>query len=226
MDEFNNDRNPFEEEKQGTQNPYGEQQGYQQQAPYQQPQNPYNQQPDPYNQQPNQYSQQQNPYSQQPNQYNQQQNPYSQPYQQNIPQQGYAQPRGYGMPYQPYASRQQSTGMAVASLVLGIISIVCAFFSLFIVPLIIPLIGLILGIVYKTKHYTVGRGISTAGIITSAIGLVLPFVLLVVLVAAMPALIEFVRQNSPEQYKELYDTYSKQFPEWFNEAAIFIKSLF
>lgn len=222
MDEFNNDRNPFDEEKQSTPNPYAAQQDftpYQQQDPYnQQPQqNPYNQQPqNPYNQQPqNPYNQQQQPQYQQPphNPYNQQpQNPY------------YQQPQAYGG-YQPYPQRQ-STGMAMASLVLGIISIVGAFFSLFIIPLIIPLIGLILGIVYKTKHYSVGRGLSTAGIITSAIGLVLPFVLLVVMIAAMPALIEYVRQTSPEEYKQLYDMYSEQFPQWFSEAAIFIKNLF
>lgn len=230
MDEFNNDRNPFDEEKQSTPNPYAEQQD-----PYnQQSQNPYNQQPqDPYSQQPQQnpYQQQQqpqNPYQQQQNPYNQPQNPYNQqpqnPYNQQPQNPYYQQPQAYGG-YQLYPQRQ-STGMAMASLVLGIISIVGAPFSMFIIPLIIPLIGLILGIVYKTKHYSVGRGLSTAGIITSAIGLVLPFVLIVVMIAAMPAMIEYIRQTSPEEYKQLYDMYSEQFPQWFSEAAIFIKNLF
>lgn len=244
MDEFNNDRNPFDEEKHGEQqdfvpyqqqdqynqpqqnaDPYNQQPNYnQQQNPYNQQQNPYNQPQNPYNQPQNPYNQQQNPYNQQQNLYNQQQNPYNQqqnPYQQQAP---YGQQAAYGGYYQPYPQRQ-STGMAVASLVLGIISILISFFSMLIFPLIIPLIGLILGIVYKTKHYSVGKGLSTAGIITSAIGLVLPFVLLAVMVAAMPSLIEYIRQTSPEEYKQLYDMYSEQFPQWFSEAAIFIKNL-
>ena len=144
MDEFNN--NPFNEDKKAGGNPS----------------DPYNVQNDPYNQQPVQgqngqpYQQpynvppQNGPYQQNP-QYQQGQNPYNMPQggygynQQNIPQNGYAAPQGYGVPYQP---QQTGTGMAVASLALGILSI-CTGLFMFSLPFLflMPIIGIILGIV-------------------------------------------------------------------------------
>ena len=206
---------------------------------------PYNQQPqqsagqynDPYNQQPQQSAgQYNNPYNQQPQQNAGQYNPYSQsnqqqynmpnnPYQQNYtyPQQGYAQQQSYGMPYQ----RPQSTGMAVASLVLGIISIVMGLF-MFAAPVLflVPIIGIILGIVFKCKRFSVGKGLSTAGIITSSIGLAIPVILLifvmVMLVTHGAELMEYIKQISPDQYEELYELYGDQFPEWFDGIMSFI----
>ena len=188
MDEFNNDKNPFDEQPSGGQdaNPYAQQNNQQQNG------NPYAQQGgNPYNQQPQQNA---NPYNQ-PNQgyaYNQQNIPqqgYSQP--QGYQQQGYAQ-QGYGAPYmQPYA-QQGSTGMATASLVLGIISIVMGIPMLMLPPLfILPIIGLVLGIVFKTKHLPVGKGLSTAGIITSSLGLVLPILLVILFVVLFFTSAEF-----------------------------------
>lgn len=221
MDEFNNEKNPFDEQTGGDTmpntdyNPYG--------APREQQGNPYMQSADPYNQQnpQNPYQQQnQNPYNQQ-----MQQNPYQQTNQgytynqQNIPQQGYVNPQGYAQGYQPYP-RPQSTGMAAASLVLGIISIVCALFTMaFPVLFLVPIIGLILGIVFKCKHLPVGKGMSTAGIITSAIGIVIPIAVIALMVVLLltngAQIMEFVKEYSPEQYEELYDLYGDQFPQWF-----------
>ncbi len=223
MDEFNNNPNPFNEDKNTV------------------PGNEYNTPPaDPYNQQPvqnsypqqngqqNPYPGQQNPYTQQ-QQYNAPNGQYQQNYtynQQNIPQQGYARPQGYapyGMPYQ----QPQSTGMAVASLVLGIISIVTGLFMFsFPVLFLLPIIGLILGIVYKTKKFSVGKGLSTAGIVTSALGLLIPLALLILVVVLLltngAELMEYIKQTSPEQYEELYELYGEQFPDWFSGIMSFI----
>ena len=210
MDEFNN--NPFNEDKSGA-DP---------QNPYQQPvQGQQGQGYDPYNQQPMQGQPMQNgqPYQQ----------PYNVPPQNGQYQQGqnpYGMPQGYGVPYQP----QQSTGMAVASLVLGIISI-CTGLFMFSFPFLflVPIIGIILGIVFKTKKLPVGKGMSTAGIITSVIGLVIPLALLifviVMLVTNGAELMQYMKQVSPEQYEQLYEVYGEQFPEWFNGAIMFLTNL-
>ncbi|MCM1329515.1 MAG: hypothetical protein NC253_08765 [Ruminococcus sp.] len=223
MDEFNNDRNPFDEQS-GGQTPYGQQE---QQNP-----NPYAQQTppntDPYNQQSGQGSPyngqpQQNPY----NQYNQPSGGYYN--QQNIPQ-GYGQPQGYGMPYQQMYMQKPSTGMATASMVLGIISIVLCIPAM-VAPVlgIIPVIGLILGIVYKTKRLPVGKGFSTAGIIMSAIGILLPILLLILSLVFVMNNPDYVREylnllkeTDPEQYQEYYDQLGGMFPDWFESVMFFI----
>ncbi|MBD5146301.1 MAG: DUF4190 domain-containing protein [Ruminococcus sp.] len=229
MDEFN--YNPFNEDKNDA-DPQNQ---------YQQPmQNQQGQGYDPYNQQPMQGQQMQNgqqynvppqngqPYQQQYNvppqngQYQQGQNPYG------MPQGGYAAPQGYGVPYQPQP--QQSTGMAVASLVLGIISI-CTGLFMFSFPFLflVPIIGIILGIVFKSKKLPVGKGMSTAGIITSVIGLVIPIALLifviVMLVTNGAELMQYMKQVSPEQYEQLYEMYGDQFPQWFDGAVMFLTNL-
>ena len=210
MDEFNN--NPFNEDKSGA-DP---------QNPYQQPvQDQQGQGYDPYNQQPMQGQPMQNgqPYQQ----------PYNVPPQNGQYQQGqnpYGMPQGYGVPYQP----QQSTGMAVASLVLGIISI-CTGLFMFSFPFLflVPIIGIILGIVFKTKKLPVGKGMSTAGIITSVIGLVIPIALLVFVIVMLMTngadLMQYMKQVSPEQYEQLYEMYGDQFPQWFDGAVMFLTNL-
>ncbi len=232
MDEFNNAPNPFNEDNNGNAGNEPNKGGYNMPSA-----DPFNQQPvqnnsqynTPYSQQTGQ--QNANPYdrsAQQPQQYNIPNGQYQQNYtytNQNIPQQGYAQPQGYGMPYQ----QPQSTGMAVASLVLGIISITMGLF-MFAAPVLflVPIIGLILGIVFKCKRLSVGKGLSTAGIITSSIGLAIPVLLLifvmVMLVTHGAEVMEYVKQVSPDQYNELYELYGDQFPEWFSDAiSMFIK---
>lgn len=233
MDEFNNNNNPFNEDK----TPAGG-------SP-----DPYNAQNDPYNQQPGQVQNGQpyqqpygvppqngQPYQQQygvppqNGQYQQGQNPYNMPQggygynQQNIPQNGYAAPQGYGVPYQP---QQTGTGMAVASLVLGIISI-CTGLFMFNFPFLflLPIIGIILGIVFKSKKLPVGKGMSTAGIITSIIGLLIPIALLVFVIVMLVThgaeLMQYMKQISPEQYEQLYEIYGDQFPQWFSGAVSFL----
>lgn len=234
MDEFNN--NPFNEEKSGgiPENPYM-QQG-RQEPPQQQFQQPQNY--DPYNQQPvqgQQYAQSQQQYDLPPQNGQNGQNPYGVQggcnyNQQNIPQSGYVPPQGYyanqGYGYNaPY--QQQSTGMAVASLVLGIISI-CTGLFMFSFPFLflMPVIGIILGIVFKCKKLPVGKGMSTAGIITSAIGLAIPIALLAFVVVMLltngAELMQYLKQISPDQYEQLYEIYGDQFPQWFDAAVSFL----
>lgn len=228
MDEFNN--NPFNEDKMP--DPYNAQNDpYNQQAG--QNVNPYNQQPvqgqnvQPYQQQYN-FPPQDGQYQQNP-QYQQEQNPYNMPQggynynQQNIPQNGYAAPQGYGVPYQP---QQAGTGMAVASRVLGILSI-CTGLFMFDLPFLflMPIIGIILGIVFKCKRLPVGKGMSTAGIITSAIGLAIPVALLILVIIMLVTngaeLMQYMKQVAPEQYEQLYELYGDQFPQWFSDAVSF-----
>ncbi len=166
-------------------------------------------------------------------QYQQQyQQPYQQNYnynQQNINQQGYVPPQQGGYGYQQYTPypQQPSQGMAIASLVLGIISIVFALFTaMFPFLFLVPIIGIILGALHKGKHLPVGKGISTAGIVTSIIGIILTiliYVLCVILVIyGMEEMIDFIRQTSPEDYEMLYEMYGEMYPEWFDEAIRFI----
>lgn len=169
----------------------------------------------------------------------QQQQPYQQPYQQNynynqqpINQQGYVPPQqgGYGyQQYMPYP-QQPSQGMAIASLVLGIVSIVFSLFSMALPFLfLIPIIGIVLGALHKSKHLPVGKGLSTAGIITSIIGIILPIVIIIACVAFIFSNPEFMREYMdlykeiyPEEYELYYETLGEQFPEWFSDAIKFV----
>ncbi|MEZ3453621.1 MAG: hypothetical protein K1W17_04545 [Oscillospiraceae bacterium] len=235
MDEFNN--NPFNEEKSGVSpaDPCAQQGQQEQPQQYQQPLN-Y----DPYNQQPaqgQQYAQNQQQYDLPPQNGQNGQNPYGAQggfnyNQQNVPQGGYVPPQGYyanqGYGYNaPYQQPQQSTGMAVASLVLGILSI-CTGLFMFNVPFLflLPIIGIILGIVFKCKKLPVGKGMSTAGIITSAIGLAIPLALLafviVMLLTHGAELMQYLKEISPDQYEQLYEIYGDQFPQWFDAAVSFL----
>lgn len=154
--------------------------------------------------------------------------------------------------YDPYAPQnggysgypQQmaySTGMAVASLVIGIVSIMSVMFMImFPILFVLPVVGIVLGAIYKSKHYPVGRGMSTAGIVTSVVSIVLvvaifvmAFVMLLSIIQSgrMPEIMQFIKNNNPETYRQCYELYYEQFPEWFegvstlfaNIAALFVK---
>ena len=71
---------------------------------------------------------------------------------------------GYGMPYQPPA---EGSGKAVASLVLGIISLLAWCIPLFGLP--ISIVGIVLGAKSTRSN---SRGMAIAGVVTSTIGLV------------------------------------------------------
>ncbi|MGN1136862.1 MAG: DUF4190 domain-containing protein [Oscillospiraceae bacterium] len=235
MDEFNNNNNNnenqnFGEESFAEQERRNEQQG--QYDPYNSPINgqgqydPYNMPLDQQNPQPAPQQYQQNPYNmsyagqhQVPPDFD----PYKQPLPQN--------PYGGGM-YFDANGMPYKTGLATASLVLGIISLVLTFTSfIFIPPLgLLPIIGIILGCVYKGKHQPVGKGASTAGIICSAVSLVLCVLFIVLCVVIflnyMPQMMEFLKSYSPEVYEQYYDMFYDMYPEWFDTAAALFSRFF
>ena len=116
------------------------------------------------NQQNNQYNQQNEQYNQQYNQpqYNQQQ------YNQQYNQQQYNQPNNYNN-YNNYAPNQyqqpqdNSRGLAIASLVLGIVSFFCC-------GSVCSIVGIVLGVLSRKKKPT-DNGMDTAGIVLSIIAL-------------------------------------------------------
>ena len=117
------------------------------------------------NQQNNKYNQQNEQYNQQYNQpqYNQQQ--YNQP---QYNQQQYNQPNNYNN-YNNYAPNQyqqpqdNSRGLAIASLVLGIVSFFCC-------GSVCSIVGIVLGVLSRKKKPT-DNGMATAGIVLSIIAL-------------------------------------------------------
>ena len=123
---------------------------------------------------------------QQPPQQTYYQQPNQQQYYQQQGQQPYYQPQA-GAPYQQDAPGR---GNAVASLVLGIIALVVAWFGWgAIIAIVLSIIGIILGINGR-KQLTPeqGRGMATAGMVCSIIALVLSAIVFVSCVICASAL--------------------------------------
>lgn len=89
-------------------------------------------------------------------------------------------PTGQQMPEQTYyePQKQEKTGLALAALILGIISLVvsCMGFNI-----IVAIIAIILGAVYLSKKQQARRGMAIAGLVLGIISIAL-FVLMVVLI--------------------------------------------
>lgn len=154
MGDYNNQDNNFENQQNQNANP---------QQQYQQPQN---------NEQQPMYQQ---PQYQQP-QYQQPQQQYQQPqYQQPQYQQPQYQQTDYQYQNQPVQPKK-SIGLAVTSMVLGIVSL--AFFCIPYLALPVGIVGLILGIV-SIKGHKDGKGMAIAGIIMSSVGIVIAVIFLI-----------------------------------------------
>ncbi len=110
-------------------------------------------------------------YNQAPNYQNPQ---YNQNYNQNYNQ---GQPQGYGYNTAPIAPPAAGKGMAIAALVLGIVSFFCF-------PAITGTLGIIFGCVAKGKGCR--SGMATAGIICGAIGIALWLIMLILGFSFMP----------------------------------------
>lgn len=123
------------------------------------------------------------PMYQQPQQTYQSQPAYQQPnaYQTGTPQMQGNYQQNYGRPqYQNYGQPQgNGKGMAIASMVLGIVACVFCWVWYIVIPA--GVVGLVLGLVYKKKGGQ--SGMATAGVICSIVALSL-LVLLYVLVFA------------------------------------------
>jgi hypothetical protein len=246
MDEFNNNGSNHENDAFGEENFSGGSQPAQ--DPYNMPfdsgssGDPFANRQSAANPQSGDYSGAQNPYGAD-------YDPYKQPYQGQYNQQGqyqqYGQQGQYRQYNQQYGQYQSfggynvpvggvyKTGLATASMVIGIISILASItFVNFIFPplFLLPIVGIILGAVYKSKHYPVGRGTSTAGIVCSVIALVLSVAVLVIAVVLvmtkMPELMQILKDYSPETYEQYYEQFHDQYPQWFNSAAALFGVLF
>lgn len=79
---------------------------------------------------------------------------------------------------------KKSNGFAIASLVLGIVSLVFNFFALQVFGLILGIVGIVLGVIAKKKNPT---GMATAGLVLSIIGTVLCALLFIACAACVGA---------------------------------------
>ena len=76
----------------------------------------------------------------------------------------------YGCLEKETAEDEETYGMAIASLVLGLISITLFLFG---INILFSIIGLVLGIIFLCARKTKGNGLAIAGIITSILSIVL-----------------------------------------------------
>ena len=92
---------------------------------------------------------------------------------------GQHQYQGSNYGYQPYGNNynQQGKGVAIASMVCGIVSL-CLCCCFYYVSLPAAIVGLILGIVSLKKNYA-GRGMAIAGVVTSSITIFLAILMMV-----------------------------------------------
>lgn len=93
-------------------------------------------------------------------------------------------------PPPPYQPPQQKKGMAIASLVLGIVSLV--FFCAWYLSIPCAIVGLILGIIANKKFKT---GMATAGIILSIIGIVTGVTMAILAFTILPDMYRRMMEN-------------------------------
>lgn len=164
----------------------------------------------------------------QQNGYNGQNNGYTQGGYNSGYQNGYNsyQGGGYQDPYYGYGPKP-SQALAVTSLVCGIISMMTGILG-FAYPILflVPVAGLVTGIMHKLKSLPVGKGMSTAGIVLSILGFIIPFVIIIIAIANLPAMLEYIESVNPDAYEEIYDEYHDQLPQMFSAAFVLIKNLF
>jgi len=133
---------------------------------------------------------------------------YPAPYQPNpyAPNQPYApsQPYAPNQPYPPYGLPQSPPqGWAIASLVLGVISITsCCFYVL---SLIFGIAAIVTGVMALRKEGG-GKGIAIAGIVTGGIGLLLTLMFILASLTGDPQF------TDPEMTQEIMDSLIRLFP--------------
>ncbi len=100
------------------------------------------------------------------------------PVQQQIPPMNNNQSYGYQQPNNmPPANEKKPIGLAVASMVLGICSLI--FYCIWFIALPTAIIGVILSILSLKNPQNGGRGMAIAGLVTSIIALVLAVIILI-----------------------------------------------
>ena len=108
--------------------------------------------------------------------------------------------------YTAEKEKKKMIGIAITSLVLGILSVICCCFGL---GWITAIPGIIFGIIAIAKKYA-GKGCAIAGIICSAIAIVAAIVSLIVTIAfgaSMPSFIESIEDSYSSSYDDYYDYY-------------------
>ena len=128
---------------------------------------------------------------------NQNQNQHQNQIQNQYQYQQYESPKQMNQPYQP---RRQ--GMAIASMVLGIISLLTT--CTIIIPIPTAIIGIILGIISIRYKYD-GRGMAIAGIILSSISLLVVILMIIGYIAFSDYMVnEFYREFNMDQFYRDY----------------------
>ena len=135
---------------------------------------------------------------------------YQTPQQYPQPPQGqYAPAPGYGQPYG--APPSKSNGMAITSLVLGIVALL----TVWLPPLaiVIAVVGLVLGLLGMRKAAeSGGRGLALGGLITSGLALLASVILLVLTVLVFNAASDEV-DDWDEEWQQQMDELNEQLEE-------------
>ena len=122
--------------------------------------------------------------------------------------------QGYGMPYYGYAGqgRTDSNGMGIASMILGIISLLlfCTCINW-----ITAILAIIFGIIQLTRGKE--KGFAVAGIVTAAISLVFSLVLYGCLAAGMSRAGLSYDDFYDSYYDSYYDDYYNDYYDYYND---------
>lgn len=123
----------------------------------------------------------------------------------------------------PSEEKKSTSGLAVASMVCGILSIVFACCIPY-MGIILSIVGLVLGIVSQKKQK---NGFSLAGIITSAFGLAFGIIALIIVIASFGNLWDFINSmiDSSSGIGDPYDPYDPNFGAGLNVITSIIKRL-
>lgn len=122
----------------------------------------------------------------------------------------------------PSEEKKSTSGLAVASMVCGILSIVgCCIWYM---GIILAIVGLVLGIISQAKQK---NGFSLAGIITSAFGLAFGIIALIIVIASFGNLWDFINSmiDSSSGIGDPYDPYDPNFGAGLNVITSIIKRL-
>lgn len=122
----------------------------------------------------------------------------------------------------PSEEKKSTSGLAVASMVCGILSIVgCCIWHM---GIILAIVGLVLGIISQAKQK---NGFSLAGIITSAFGLAFGIIALIIVIASFGNLWDFINSmiDSSSGIGDPYDPYDPNFGAGLNVITSIIKRL-
>ena len=98
-------------------------------------------------------------------------------------------PSGAYPNYQPQPPQGGSIGLAVTSMILGIISLLC--FCAWYISIPLAIIAIVLGVIAKNqadRGQAGGRGMAVAGLVLGSIGVLLAIIMVVIYFTAGPAL--------------------------------------